>query len=156
MKFEFQNFQNLEVSLAGILKVIDGELWNVNLGLMQRLTQKVHFHESSDIEFSEMPNLEVSVWTLAPNIDEFTWWALRFIYFIENCKGSRKKNPDIYGQADRKGRTPPLRSAVLWLFRRDAFDFGLWLYMSWNKFWPRKSFLTHWLTLWLSEDEHFK
>ena len=54
---------------------------------------------------------------------------------------------------------PPLRSAVLWHFRRGAFDFGLWLYMSWNKFWPKKSF---WPFVWpfqrlrLGEDEHFK
>ena len=45
-----------------------------------------------------------------------------------------------------------LRSAVLWFFLRGIFDFCLWLYLSWSKFWPKKSFLT----LWLSEDEHCK
>ena len=82
MIFQFQNFHKLEVSLARILKVIDGELWNVNLGLMQRVTQKVHLQKSSDIEFSEMPNLEVSVELWQPNIDYFTWWAPGLIYFI--------------------------------------------------------------------------
>lgn len=82
MIFQFKIFKKLEVSLARIWKAIDGELWNVNLGLMQRVTQKVHLHKSSNIEFSEMPNLEVSVELWQPNIDYFTWWVPGFIYFI--------------------------------------------------------------------------
>ena len=34
----------------------------------------------------------------------------------------------------------PLRSADLWFFLRGAFDFGLWLYKSLNKFWPQTIF----------------
>ena len=50
-------------------------VWNVNFGLMHRVAQNVHFHKSSNIELCEMPNREVSVWTLAPNksnIGDFT------------------------------------------------------------------------------------
>ena len=59
-----------------------------------------------------------------------------FFLFLFKYSFDRYENK-IYN----KGKGPPLlRSAVLWFFLRGTFDYGLWFYISWNKFWQKNMF----------------